>query len=85
MLNNVKLCKNYVKIMLFDFKIFIYTNKKENMEKKITKTHLTITVDRNLSDIINEDITNKSKYIEWLIYQDMTQNSKNEKIKKIII
>jgi hypothetical protein len=52
---------------------------------KITKTKITITIDKNISDVINEEITNKSKYIEWLIYQDMKQKSSNEKIKKIII
>ena len=34
---------------------------------------------------MSEDITNKSKYIEWLIYQDMIQKSNNEKIKNILI
>jgi hypothetical protein len=53
--------------------------------KKITKTKLTITIDKTICDVMTEDITNKSKYIEWLIYQDMTQKSKNEKIKNIII
>jgi hypothetical protein len=55
------------------------------MKQQVTKTHLCITVDKNLSDVIKEDITNKSRYIEWLIYQDMKQKSKNKKIKKIII
>ena len=71
--------------MFFDFKIFIYNNKRKDMKHQITKTHLCITVDKRLGDIINEDITNKSRYIEWLIYQDMKKNSKNDKIKKIII
>jgi hypothetical protein len=53
--------------------------------EKITKKKITITIDNNLSNIINEEITNKSKYIEWLIYQDMKQKSKNEKIKNILI
>jgi hypothetical protein len=55
------------------------------MKNKITKTDVTITLDKNLNDILNEEFTNKSKYIEWLIYQDMMQKSKNEKIKNIII
>lgn len=55
------------------------------MKSQITKTSITITIDKNLSDIMKEDITNKSKYIEWLIYQDIKQKSQNEKIKKIII
>ena len=62
---------------------YLYIIIKKIME--ITKKKITITIDNNLSDIIKEDITNKSRYIEWLIYQDMKQNSKNEKIKKIII
>lgn len=55
------------------------------MKNKITKTKITITIDRNINDIMSEDITNKSKYIEWLIYQDMIQKSNNEKIKNILI
>lgn len=55
------------------------------MKKQITKTSITITIDSNLSNVMNEEITNKSKYIEWLIYQDMKQKSSNDKIKKIII
>lgn len=53
--------------------------------KKITKASITITLDKNLNDIITEEFSNKSKYIEWLIYQDMINKSNNEKIKKIII
>ena len=64
---------------------YLYIEIKKIMKHVVTKTHLCITIDKNLSDIINDDITNKSRYIEWLIYQDMKQNSKNEKIKKIII
>lgn len=55
------------------------------MEKKITKIKITITIDKNINDVMSEDITNKSKYIEWLVYQDMMKKSTNEKIKKIII
>lgn len=54
------------------------------METK-TKKKITITIDSELNNVIDEEITNKSKYIEWLIYQDMKQKSSNEKIKKIII
>ena len=62
---------------------YLYIIIKKIME--ITKKKITITLDRNLNDVLNEDITNVSRYIEWLIYQDMKQNSKNDKIKKIII
>lgn len=53
--------------------------------KKITKSGISITLDKNIIKTMNEEISNKSKYIEWLMYQDMIQKSKNEKIKKIII
>lgn len=39
--------------------------------KKVTKKTIALSLDRNLSDILEKTITNKSKYIEWLIYQDL--------------
>ena len=38
----------------------------------------------NLDNIMNEKIRNKSKYIEWLIYQDL-KNINDDRIKKIIL
>jgi len=55
------------------------------MKRQITKAIITVTLDKNLNEIINEEIGNKSKYIEWLIYQDLKLKSNNEKINKIII
>jgi len=55
------------------------------MEKKINKNRISISIDKQLDDVLNEEFNNKSKYIEWLIYQDMLKNSKNDKIKKILI
>lgn len=55
------------------------------MENNKTKVKVSISIDRKLDEIISEEFTNKSKYIEWLIYQDLTKYSKNEKIKKIIL
>ncbi len=49
-----------------------------------TKEILSVSIDRQLSDLIKENITNKSKYIEWLIYQDMKDNNVGG-IEKIII
>lgn len=46
---------------------------------------MSISIDKQLDNILNEKINNKSKYIEWLIYQDMMNNSNDEKIKKILI
>jgi len=64
--------------------LYIIINKKVNM-KIITKAHINITIDKNLKYIIDEEIGNRSKYIEWLIYQDLKQKLSNEKIKKILI
>jgi len=55
------------------------------MKKAISKSRISISIDKQLDDILNEEINNKSKYIEYLIYQDLLKNSKNEKIKIILI
>ena len=55
------------------------------MESNKTKLKVSISIDRKLDEVINEEFTNKSKYIEWLIYQDLKKYSRNEKISKIII
>jgi hypothetical protein len=53
--------------------------------KTITKSRISISIYKSLDDILNEEFNNKSKYIEWLIYQDMLLYSKNGKIKTILI
>ena len=50
-----------------------------------TKKKLSITLNRELDEILNEEFNNKSKYIEHLIYKDLLKNSKNEKINNIIL
>ena len=35
---------------------------------------ISISVDNTMNEILNEKITNKSKYIEWLIYQDLKKS-----------
>lgn len=56
------------------------------MNKIITKTKRSISIDRNLDNILEEKIKNKSQYIEWLIYQDLKKNSEySDKIKNIIL
>jgi hypothetical protein len=52
--------------------------------KKKSKVVLSVSIDRQLSDLMKENISNKSKYIEWLIYQDMVNNRVNG-VEKIII
>jgi len=51
----------------------------------VTKIRISIAVDKKLNDIMNEEFSNKSKYIEWLIYQDLLLKSKNLRINKIIL
>ena len=50
-----------------------------------TKKKVSIALNRELDEILNEEFNNKSKYIEYLIYQDLLKNSKNDKINKIIL
>jgi metal-responsive CopG/Arc/MetJ family transcriptional regulator len=53
--------------------------------KKKSKVVISVSIDKQLSNLIKENMSNKSKYIEWLIYQDLKKYSKNEKINKIIL
>jgi len=48
-----------------------------------TKRITTIGINKKLYKILNENIINKSKYIEWIIYNDLEKNNKD--VKKIII
>lgn len=52
--------------------------------KTKTKVVLSVSIDKQLSELIKENMSNKSKYVEWLIYQDMKKNSVDG-IEKIII
>lgn len=53
--------------------------------KKIKKERISISIEKQLDNLLNDIINNKSKYIEWLIYQDMLEKSSNVRIKKILI
>ena len=46
------------------------------MSKK-TKKIISISLDPKLTKIINDKFNNKSKYIEWLIYQDLKLKEKD--------
>lgn len=52
--------------------------------KKKTKVVIPISLNKELSNLVKENITNRSKYIEWLIYQDM-KNNNVEGVEKIIL
>ena len=45
--------------------------------RKKTKKQLKISIDVVLYNLMNEIVTNKSKYIEWLLYQDLKKNNVN--------
>ncbi len=55
------------------------------MKKVITKSRISISIEKNIDDILNTEFHNKSKYIEYLVYQDLLKYSKNPKIKIILI
>jgi hypothetical protein len=44
------------------------------MKKEIKKVNRSISIDKKLDTIMENLILNKSKYIEWLIIQDMQKN-----------
>jgi post-segregation antitoxin (ccd killing protein) len=52
--------------------------------KTKTKVVLSVSIDKQLSELIKENMSNKSKYVEWLIYQDM-KNNNVDGVEKIII
>lgn len=52
--------------------------------KSKSKVVLSVSIDKKLSEIMKKEISNKSRYIEWLIYQDLKANN-IDGIEKIII
>lgn len=55
------------------------------MKKEKTRKPITIVIDKNLYNIIDEKFSNKSKYINQLIYQDLLKNTNDEELKKILL
>jgi len=66
-------------------KLLYIVIKEHNMKRKKTKDNITISLDRTLSNIVNDTIANRSKYVEWVIYQDILKNSKDNRVKEVII
>jgi hypothetical protein len=72
--------------MLFGVGILIYNIKEDNTMKKIkTKKNFTVSLNRKMYNIIEEKFSNKSKYVEWLVYQDLLKNCDDGEIKNIIL
>lgn len=53
---------------------------KENHTKKV----INISIDRKIDDKMNELFGNKSKYIEYLILQDLKKYINDDELEKII-
>lgn len=45
----------------------------------LTKGKVSVTLDKEVIEHLNETIDNKSKYIEYLIYKDLKENGLIEK------
>ena len=52
---------------------------------KKTKKVIPICIPNDLNTIITNSFANKSKYIEYLIYQDLNSKFNDERLKKIIL
>lgn len=55
------------------------------MKKQKSKIKRSISIDKKLNNLMNDTISNKSKYIEWLIYQDLKKILSEDKIKNIML
>jgi hypothetical protein len=55
------------------------------MKRIKNKKTITITINQNIYNIIEQKFNNKSKYINWLIYQDLLKNTNDEELKNILI
>lgn len=62
--------------MFFDFKYLIYNNKikimKRKEDSKKRKT-ISITIDHDLYNIINQNTNNKSMYISWMLVEKLKE------------
>lgn len=50
-----------------------------------TKKTLTISIKKELFGMIEDKFNNKSKYIEWLVYQDLLKNIDDEELKNMML
>jgi len=79
--------KNYCKIIVFDFNYLIYTIKEINNMKrkvKIKKVNASITLDPKVLEIVDLNFSNRSKFIENIIIDELCKNEFfKEELKKI--
>jgi len=50
------------------------------MRKKKEKVNISISIDKKLYLYVDEMFSNKSKYLEWLIYEDLLKTKNLDKI-----
>jgi len=63
------------KNILFDFKIFIYSNKGKIMIDKKLKRKITISINKDVLKNIEELTTNKSRLIEYILLDYLNKNN----------
>jgi hypothetical protein len=77
-------------MVIFDFKRFIYRRKEKEMRRRIENKKITISIslDVDVLNIVNENFANRSKFLEKCIIEELCKNIqiKDElKNKKIIV
>lgn len=74
-------------MLFFDFKYLIYTIKEINIMKrkvKIKKVNASITLDPKVLEIVDSNFSNRSKFIESIIIEELCKNEFfKEELKKI--
>ena len=63
----------------YDFILFIYTYKIPIMKKIKTKEKVSVALSEEIREYLKNNIENCSKYIEYLIYEDLIKNKVIEK------
>lgn len=62
--------KKYYKIIIFDFKIFIYTIKIDHMKKSEEKKKvISIALNPEILKLLNDKTSNRSNYLDWLLLE----------------
>lgn len=55
------------------------------MKKQKSKINYSISINRKIFETMSNKIKNKSKYIEYLVYQDLLEKSTDEDLKNILL
>jgi hypothetical protein len=55
------------------------------MKKVKSKVNYSLSMNKKIFEVMNNRIKNKSKYIEYLVYQDLLKNCDDEELKNILL